>query len=204
MATNKDLDRGTSSKDKHEGAAGTPPPGRTTGSRKPRKAEGPGKQLRDNRKGNPADGDGIALDANEGINRVDSAGHETAGKGHLKGEPGLSRLIEPEKNDDEFGKGTVGKPSETEGLAEDGNQEGMDGPGGEETLLYGGGYFEREKPGLEDGVSLRETMNADSIEPNYNYDVDPLTGNAPERKVGRSNNYVVEGKRKNKFLIGEM
>jgi hypothetical protein len=149
-------------------------------------------------------GDGLALDANQGIKSVHSAGSESAGKGHKKGEAGLARVLEPEKNDDEFAKGIVGKPEETEALADGKNQEGMDGEGGEETLLYGGGYFETEKAGLQDGVSLRETVNADSIEPNYNYDIDPLTGNAPERKVGRSNNYVVSGKRSNKFLIGEM
>jgi len=53
-------------------------------------------------------------------------------------------------------------------------------------------------------VSLRDTIDPDSTEPNYNYDVDPLTGSAPERKVGRLNNYSVMGKRGNKFLIGEM
>ena len=71
-------------------------------------------------------------------------------------------------------------------------------------LGYGGGYFEKEKPGLEDGVSLRESMDADSTEPNYNYDIDPLTGSAPERKIGRTNNYEVSGKRGTRFLIGEM
>ncbi len=145
-------------------------------------------------------GDGLALDANQGIKRVDHAGSKVASNGHKAGAGGIARILEPEKNEDEFAKGTVGKPEETEALAEDGNQDGM----GEETLLYGGGYFERETAGLEDGVSLRETVNADSIEPNYNYDIDPLTGNAPERKIGRSNNYLVSGKRKNKFLIGEM
>jgi hypothetical protein len=189
------LSHSTSSAKKHEGAAGKSKPGRV---------KAPVHAGKTNRDTSAAESDGLALDADEGIDRVDSAGHETAGKGHLKGSAGLARVLEPEKNDDEFGKGIVGKPSETEGLAEGKNQDGMDGAGGEETLLYGGGYFEREKPGLEDGVSLRETMNADSIEPNYNYDIDPLTGNAPERKVGRANNYVVTGKRSNKFLIGEM
>jgi hypothetical protein len=109
--------------------------------------------------------------------------------------------LTPEKNADEFATGTVASPSELDAIREDGNQSGMDG---DRTLLYGGGLFEREKVGLEDGVSVRETMDADSAEPNYNYDIDPLTGNAPERKVGRTNNYVVSGKRGNKFEVGEM
>jgi hypothetical protein len=201
--TNKNLSRKTSDAEKHQGKRGRGPTGDTDKRSETGKGvEGPGKTNRDR---SATDGDGLALDAGEGIDRVDSAGHEAAGKGHKNSQhPGLDRILEPEKNDDEFGKGIVGMPKETEGLAEGGNQEGMDGAGGEETLLYGGGYFEREKAGLEDGVSLRETMNADSIEPNYNYDIDPMTGNAPERKVGRTNNYVVQGKRKNKFLIGEM
>lgn len=145
-------------------------------------------------------GDGLALDASQGIKQVHSGGSESAGKGHNKGESGLSRVLESEKNDDEFAKGTVAAPHELSALAEDGNQDGM----GEETLLYGGGYFERESAGLEDGISLRETMDADKTEPNYNYDIDPLTGSAPERKVGRANNYEVTAKRGNKFLIGEM
>ena len=202
MALGK-IDKGNGEGKKKEGSPGKSRPGRQERKVPSGKGvEGPGKTDRDH---SPAEGDGLALDADEGIDRVDSAGHEAAGKGHMNSKhPGLDRILEPEKNDDEFGKGIVGMPKETEGLAEGGNQEGMDGVGGEETLLYGGGYFEREKAGLEDGVSLRETMNADSIEPNYNYDIDPMTGNAPERKVGRTNNYVVSGKRKNKFLIGEM
>src|ERR1700683_1218710 len=202
MALGK-IDKGNGEGKKQEGSPGRSPPGRQE-KRAPRGkgVEGAGKT---DRAHSPAEGDGLALDADEGIDRVDSAGHEAAGKGHKNSQhPGLDRILEPEKNDDEFGKGIVGMPKETEGLAEGGKQEGMAGVGGEETLLYGGGYFEREKAGLEDGVSLRETMNADGIEPNYNYDIDPMTGNAPERKVGRTNNYVVSGKRKNKFLIGEM
>jgi hypothetical protein len=145
-------------------------------------------------------GDGIALDAKQGINQTHSNGSQVGHSGHGKGSSGLDRVLAPEKNDDEFGKGTIGAPSELDSIREDGNQDGL----GEETLLYGGGYFEREKAGLEDGVSVRETMDADKTEPNYNYDIDPLTGNAPERKVGRSNNYEVSGKRSNKFVIGEM
>jgi hypothetical protein len=101
----------------------------------------------------------------------------------------------------EFAKGIVGEPGEVDAIRDGKNQEAMDG---DRSLLYGGGLFEREAVGLEDGVSVRETMNADSTEPNYNYDIDPMTGNAPERKVGRANNYTVDGKRGNKFLIGEM
>lgn len=142
-------------------------------------------------------GDGLALDAKQGIKQEHSNGSEMAGK---TGKGGLARVLEPEKNEDEFAKGTVGAPDELDAIREDGNQDGM----GEETLLYGGGYFEREKAGLEDGISLRETMDSDKTEPNYNYDIDPLTGSAPERKVGRANNYEVGGKRGNTFLIGEM
>lgn len=141
--------------------------------------------------------DGLALDANQGIKQTHSAGSEAAGK---TGKGGLARILEPEKNEDEFAKGTVGSPDELDAIRDGENQGSM----GEETLLYGGGYFEREKPGLEDGVSLRETMNADATEPNYNYDIDPLTGSAPERKVGRANNYTVGGKRGNTFEVGEM
>ena len=144
--------------------------------------------------------DGLALNAKQGIKQVHSAASESAGKGHNKGEPGLARILEPEKNDDEFAKGTVGAPKELEEIREDGNQDGL----GDTTLLYGGGYFEKESADLEDGVSLRETIDPNSTEPNYNYDVDPLSGSAPERKVGRSNNYEVTGKRGNKFEIGEM
>lgn len=157
-----------------------------------------------NRKGSVGDhpkgakaGDGLALDAKQGIKQEHSNGSEMAGK---TGKGGLSRVLEPEKNEDEFAKGTVGAPDELAAIREDGNQDGM----GEKTLLYGGGYFERESVGLEDGISLRETMDADKTEPNYNYDIDPLTGSAPERKVGRANNYEVGGKRGNTFLIGEM
>jgi hypothetical protein len=144
--------------------------------------------------------DGLALDAKQGIKQVHSSGSESAGKGHTGPKGGLDRVMEPEKNDDEFAKGSVGAPDELDAIREDGNQGDM----GDETLLYGGGYFEREKAGLEDGVSLRETIDADKTEPNYNYDIDPLTGSAPERKVGRENNYTVGGKRGNTFLIGEM
>lgn len=148
--------------------------------------------------------DGLALDASQGVKRNDRAGdHRSAqgGKGgHGKGATGLARLLEPANNDDTFGKGTVGKPEELDAIREDGNQGDM----GEKTLNYGGGYFEREKAGLEDGVSIRDTINAEATEPNYNYDIDPLSGNAPERKIGRTNNYEVSGKRGLKFEIGEM
>lgn len=142
--------------------------------------------------------DGLALNAKQGIKQTHSSGSEMAGK---TGKGGLARILEPEKNEDEFAKGTTGAPDE---LADIRDKGGNQGSMGEETLLYGGGYFEREKEGLEDGVSLRETMDPDKTEPNYNYDVDPLTGSAPERKVGRANNYTVGGKRGNTFEIGEM
>lgn len=101
---------------------------------------------------------------------------------------------------DESGKGIVGKPSETDSIREDGNQGGL----GDKTLNYGGGHFQEEKAGLEDGVSARETVNPDEVEPEYNYSVDPFTGNAPERKVGRVNNHSVSGKAGKKFELGEM
>lgn len=157
------------------------------------------KTLNDEAKGAKA-GDGLALDAKQGITQSHTGGSEVGSKGHKGGSSGLERILSPEKNDDEFAKGTVAAPSELDAIREGPNQDGM----GEETLLYGGGYFEVEKAGLEDGVSVRETMDADKTEPNYNYDIDPMTGNAPERKVGRSNNYTVSGKRRNKFLVGEM
>lgn len=149
--------------------------------------------------GKETPGDGLALNAQQGIKNVMSAGSESAGKGQKKGAAGLSRVLESEKNDDEFAKGSVAAPHELGGIREGLNQGDM----GERTLLFGGGYFERESEGLEDGISLRSTMNADATEPNYNYDIDPLTGSAPERKVGRTNNYTVKGKRAS-FLIGEM
>lgn len=102
-------------------------------------------------------------------------------------------------NDDEFAKGIVAKPSEQEAIQGEGELKL-----GETTLLYGGGLFKKESTGLTDGVSDRQELNQDSSEPNYNYDVDPMTGNAPERKVGRSNNMEVTGKRGNKFSIGEV
>lgn len=145
--------------------------------------------------------DGLKLKAGQGIKQVHSVGDPVAhNKSHGTGAAGLARILEPAKNADEFAKGTVGKPDELDAIRDDGDQGDM----GEETLLYGGGYFEREKAGLEDGISLRDTMDPDSTEPNYNYDIDPLTGSAPERKIGRTNNYEVAGKRGNKFLIGEM
>ena len=100
---------------------------------------------------------------------------------------------------DEFAKGIVGKPSETDSIRKE-EEVGL----GETTLLYGGGFFERESAGLEDGVSVRETVNPDEAEPNYDYEVDEFTGNATERKEGRTNNYSVTGKRGNKFSVGEM
>lgn len=146
-------------------------------------------------------GDGIALNAKQGIKQIHSVGDPVAhNKAHGTGAAGLARILEPAKNADEFAKGTVGKPEELDAIRDDGDQGDM----GEETLLYGGGYFEKEKAGLEDGVSVREAMDADATEPNYNYDIDPLTGSAPERKIGRTNNYEVSGKRGNRFLIGEM
>jgi hypothetical protein len=152
------------------------------------------KTLNDEPKKGPADpvkgggesgGDGIALDAKQGISQK-----QGADSGKTSGA----------QRDGKFAKGIVGEPSEMDTERQGDNQDGL----GDQTLLYGGGYFEREKAGLEDGVSVRETIDVDKTEPNYNYDVDPLTGNAPERKVGRSNNYAVSGKRSNKFLIGEM
>ena len=113
---------------------------------------------------------------------------------------GRDKILKPSGNEDEFAKGIVGKPSEIEAEQKGGNQKGM----GDETLVYGGGFFEQEKVGLEDGVSVRETINLDSVEPEYDYSVDPLTGNAPERKVGRMNNETVKGKRDQTFLMGEM
>ena len=45
-------------------------------------------------------GDGLALDAKQGIKQVHSHGSEMAGKGHVKGSGGLARILEPEKNED--------------------------------------------------------------------------------------------------------
>lgn len=100
---------------------------------------------------------------------------------------------------DTFGKGTVGKPSETDSIREDGNQDGL----GDKTLNYGGGHFETESAGLVEGLSAHEVINPDDVEPEYNYEVDSFTGNAVERKVGRANNETVSGKGK-KFELGEM
>jgi hypothetical protein len=141
--------------------------------------------------------DGLALNAKQGIKQVHSVGSKTA---HNGDRDGLSVILEPEKNNDEFAKGTVAKPSELDAIREDGNQDDL----GDTTLIYGGGYFEREEADLEDGISLRETIDPNATEPNYNYDIDPMTGSAPERKVGRTNNYEVVGKRGNRFEIGEM
>jgi hypothetical protein len=144
--------------------------------------------------------DGLALNAKQGIPQIHHAGEKVASNGHMAGSGGIARILDPTKNEDEFGKGTVGKPTELDAIREDGNQDHL----GDTTLLYGGGYFEREEADLEDGISLRETIDPNSTEPNYNYDIDPLTGSAPERKIGRRNNYTVEGKRGNLFEIGEM
>src|SRR5277367_4987310 len=144
--------------------------------------------------------DGIALNAKQGIKQIQGTGSKTASNGHKAGAGGIARILEPEKNEDEFAKGTVASPEELDEIREDGNQSDL----GDTTLLYGGGLFEREEADLEDGISLRETIDPNSTEPNYNYDIDPLSGSAPERKVGRRNNYVVTGKRGNRFEIGEM
>lgn len=144
--------------------------------------------------------DGLALNAKQGIKQIQHAGEKVASNGHKAGAGGIARILEPAKNEDEFGKGTVAKPEELDEIREDGNQSDL----GDTTLLYGGGYFEREEADLEDGISLRETIDPNSTEPNYNYDIDPLTGSAPERKIGRRNNYVVTGKRGNRFEVGEM
>jgi hypothetical protein len=144
--------------------------------------------------------DGLALNAKQGIKQIQHAGEKVASNGHKAGAGGIARILEPAKNEDEFGKGTVAKPEELDEIREDGNQSDL----GDTTLLYGGGYFEEEAADLEDGISLRETIDPNSTEPNYNYDIDPLTGSAPERKIGRRNNYVVTGKRGNRFEIGEM
>jgi hypothetical protein len=170
-------------------------------SKKERKGHGGRKSGVSDHPGGETAGDGLALNAKQGIKQIHSVGDPVAhNKAHETGAAGLARILEPAKNADEFAKGTVGKPSELDAIRDDGDQGDM----GEETLLYGGGYFEREKAGLEDGISLRETADIDSTEPNFNYDIDPLTGSAPERKIGRTNNYEVSGKRGNKFLIGEM
>ena len=152
-----------------------------------------------NEPGHEKASDGLALDAKQGIRQEHTVGSEVGNTHHKSGSSGLDRILSPEKNADEFAKGTVAAPTELDEIREGPNQGEM----GDETLLYGGGYFEREKAGLEDGVSLRETIDADMTEPNYNYDVDPLTGSAPERKIGRVNNYTVGGKRGNTFLVGE-
>lgn len=104
------------------------------------------------------------------------------------------------ERDGTFAKGTVGNPTETESAAMNKNQ----GPLGDKTLNYGGGHFMSESAGLVDGVSLRETVNPDDVEPEYLYTVDPLTGNAVERKVGRVNNHTVSGKAGKSFVLGEM
>lgn len=147
-----------------------------------------------------AKSDGLALNAKQGIKQIQHAGEKASSNGHKAGAGGIARLLDPAKNEDEFGKGTIAKPEELDEIREDGNQSDL----GDTTLLYGGGFFEREEADLEDGVSLRETIDPNSTEPNYNYDIDPLTGSAPERKIGRRNNYVVAGKRGNRFEIGEM
>lgn len=151
--------------------------------------------------------EGVSLQGEKGISQNHTGGSQAGTPGHKSGSksPGLARILAPEKNEDEFAKGTVAAPQELDDIRQSSgqNNEGM-GADGEQSLLYGGGLFERERPGLEDGVSVRLSIDPDSTEPNYNYDIDPLTGNAPERKVGRANNYLVKGKRGNKFLVGEM
>ena len=97
---------------------------------------------------------------------------------------------------DTLKKGIVGKPSETD-------SERSGGDKGEKTLNYGGGNFNRESAGLLDGVSVREDCDVSQSEPNYDYDIDPATGNATERKVGRSNNMSVSGKAGKSFDMGE-
>jgi hypothetical protein len=98
-----------------------------------------------------------------------------------------------------FGKGIIGKPSEQE--AEQAKNGGI---GTEKTLNYGGGTFEQEAAGLQNGVNVREAIDPSWAEPEYNYEVDEFTGNAVERKVGRVNNHSATGKAGKKFEIGEM
>lgn len=92
---------------------------------------------------------------------------------------------------DTFGRGSTGNPAETERDDDESQQ-----------LSYGGGHFETEAAGVESGLSDRETLDVDESEPTYNYEVDSMTGNATERKVGRENE-TVKGKGKS-FELGEM
>lgn len=99
---------------------------------------------------------------------------------------------------DEVFEGIHGSHPETNKIRKE-EQEGF----GEITITYGGGYTREESAGLSDGVNLRETVNPDEVEPEYNYEVDTFTGNAPERKVGRVNNKGVSSDKGKKFSIGE-
>lgn len=70
------------------------------------------------------------------------------------------------------------------------------------TMSYGQGKFMTESAGLLDGVSVREGMNSDDSEPQYDYAKDPLTGNATERRAnGKTDVSACSGKGKS-FDLG--
>lgn len=70
------------------------------------------------------------------------------------------------------------------------------------TLSYGQGKFMTESAGLLDGVSVREGMNSDDSEPQYDYAKDPVTGNATERRAnGKTDVSAVSAKGKS-FDLG--
>lgn len=70
------------------------------------------------------------------------------------------------------------------------------------TMSYGQGKFMTESAGLVDGVSVREGMNSDDSEPEYDYTKDPLTGNATERRAnGKTDVSACSGKGKS-FDLG--
>ena len=70
-------------------------------------------------------GDGLKM-TKGGIKQTHTGGSDQAGKGgQAKGSSGLARIMEPEKNDDEFAKGIVAAPDELNAIRDDGNQGGM-------------------------------------------------------------------------------
>lgn len=64
------------------------------------------------------------------------------------------------------------------GAAGEANQSDSDGS---KTLIREGKRMD-ESAGLVDGISDHEAFQVSQVEPNYDYERDPLTGNSTERK----------------------
>jgi len=55
--------------------------------------------------------------------------------------------------------------------------------GTKSTVANDTGARSNESAGVVDGLSVRQGFDSENYGPSYNYNVDPVTGNAPERIV---------------------